>query len=222
MHNDMNVCHLDLTINNIMIENGTFLYDDKTGKYKINPSISIKIGDFGLSEKFKYKSNVITADEMFNCDKWDFTSNVRLKSPQIFNEEIYDARKADTWSMGVILYEMTYGIKPFNYHNKEDPSYYCITHNKIKLFLKKHKLLKYSNDKLIYLLNGLLSIYEYQRFNINDIINHEWLNCYFKKYKNRIEQYSYLQQKRIEMQTNKLFTFPYYPSYRTYRQHLQQ
>ena len=64
LHNDMNICHLDLSLENILIKNGDFIAIDKDEtQYTINSNVQIKICDFGLAEIFDENTN-------FQCTKF--------------------------------------------------------------------------------------------------------------------------------------------------------
>merc|ERR1719229_15761 len=52
LHHDMNICHLAITMEQILIQNGDFICDER-GEMKINNSIVIKLCDFSLAEIFK-------------------------------------------------------------------------------------------------------------------------------------------------------------------------
>eukprot|EP01084_Bolivina_argentea_P231240 389992_1 len=51
LHVDMNICHLDISLENILCKNATFipLDDSKDPMFTINPNVQIKICDFGLA-----------------------------------------------------------------------------------------------------------------------------------------------------------------------------
>ena len=106
-------CHLDLSLENIVISNGNFILNDKTNKITIDlENISFKIIDFGLSEIFKDKNG----NEYYKYDidennlstfhintKYDIIN--QWQSPQSFNEQVYDARKSDVcFFYYIILY----------------------------------------------------------------------------------------------------------------------
>ena len=57
LHNDLNCCHLDLCMENLLVKKGEFIMDDKDGSVHINPKLSIRLIDFGCSEIFKNPNN---------------------------------------------------------------------------------------------------------------------------------------------------------------------
>jgi len=70
MHHDQHCCHLDLNMDNLLVQNGTFVQLEN-GKIGINPSIHLKLVDFGLSEVFKVKeqSNINVAQSNHHQDE---------------------------------------------------------------------------------------------------------------------------------------------------------
>ena len=52
--------------------------------------------------------------DVFRCSKQHLSlDNEGYLSPNIHNDLFYDARKADSWSLGVILYFMLIGDYPY-------------------------------------------------------------------------------------------------------------
>ena len=130
---------------NIIVNNANFVIDDKNGCVTIDRSLSCKIIDFGLAELFKIE-DVVEDKKYFEYDVDDeklgaFHVNNKYsiasshQCPQIFNEEVYDARKADIWSFGVILFYMAHGVYPYHKQLATDSGFWSLKHHKIDLFL---------------------------------------------------------------------------------------
>jgi len=205
LHSSMNCCHLDLCMENIIVKNGNFIKNED-GTVSINPKICIKIADFGCAEIFnpgKYDN--------FKCGKCTLTGSYQYCAPQVYENIIYDARKADIYQLGVILYHMSVGIPIYKYQDSSiDAGFLCIQHNNIELFLKMQKLLHFVNKKLIKLLNGMLNTNEKQRVNSFQILTHEWFQVYYKKYKNRLEKTIKAQKEANKLNKHKMNGFPFY------------
>ena len=86
----MGICHLDIKPDNILIYGDNF---------------EIKIGDFGVSSSI-YRNNekVLQSGDV---------GTYGYKAPEIIEGKDYDGEKADVFSLGVLLFVLLNGIKPF-------------------------------------------------------------------------------------------------------------
>lgn len=80
-----NILYRDLKLENLLVDDCGYL----------------KVGDFSLSKIMK------TRDKTFT-----FCGTPEYLSPEIIKGEGYD-RKADIWALGIIIYELLFGIAPF-------------------------------------------------------------------------------------------------------------
>merc|ERR1719297_488096 len=90
----MGIAHLDISLENILIKNGTFepVQDGDETVFTINSNVQIKICDFGLAEMFEEDS--VTKMRSFECTK--FCGKTNYKAPEVYAKKgSFDARKAD-------------------------------------------------------------------------------------------------------------------------------
>lgn len=221
----MHCCHLDLSTDNIIISGTpTFITNDKNDKVNINPKISVKVGDFGLAEIFKCSSYEEKDNEYFEFDSGDpdkinpfhclktgITDTQQYKPPKVFKGEVYDARKSDIFSLGIVLFQLCVGYFPYKYPNKEDFGYVCVKDRKIDIWLKNKNISQYVPSKCVSLLHSMLNMTESKRFNIENVMKHQWLSTYHRSYSHKIVKKSQLQRKRnMKRQLNNNDAFPYY------------
>jgi len=93
LHEAIGCCHLKLGVETVMLSDADFLAQPD-GSYTVSDKITIKLSDFALAE-------------MFDGDSFKCFKNGPLSPhvcPEMFHGAIYDARKADVFSVGHILY----------------------------------------------------------------------------------------------------------------------
>jgi len=190
LHNDMKICHLDISLENILIQNATFIPShDKNGTVSINPNVNIKICDFGLAEIFD------GAPSSFRCTK--FCGKTNYKAPEVYSKKgVFDARKADIWSLGVVLFCMLVGSPPYNKPVDSDQAYLYIKNGIIDQLLFQWERNHFITVKVLSLLHSMLKFNSSERFLVDDVIEHPWLSLYFHKYKHQMEKKSQLQQQK--------------------------
>ena len=98
MHNEVGIVHRDLKPENILLDK----------------NLNVKIADFGFASYKKIKTL-----ETYRGTK-------TYMAPEIKEEKVYDGRKSDIFSLGVILYILVHGIFPFGEAKKEDCYYNLI------------------------------------------------------------------------------------------------
>ena len=154
--NSKNFVHTDIKPENVLIE--------KIMKKRDEELCDIKLLDFGSSSSLKNNPS----------------NNIPIKNlPYYVSPEIIDRKynaKCDIWSIGVIMYEMLFGIKLFNGNNYNEVIYSI-----------KNKELDFNIDKLkndfnisdlsedaIYLLKNMLIREMESRFDAKRCLEHPW------------------------------------------------
>eukprot|EP00484_Ammonia_sp_Unknown_P008515 CAMPEP_0197073042 /NCGR_PEP_ID=MMETSP1384-20130603/210401_1 /TAXON_ID=29189 /ORGANISM="Ammonia sp." /LENGTH=613 /DNA_ID=CAMNT_0042511867 /DNA_START=221 /DNA_END=2062 /DNA_ORIENTATION=+ len=214
LHNDMNICHLDVSLENILIKNGNFIpLDASNSQYTINSNVQIKVCDFGLAEIFDGDMEAAAAavdgdsnEHMFECSK--FCGKTNYKAPEVYNKRgVFDARKADMWSLGVVLFCMLVGSPPYNKPVESDQAYLYIKNGIIDQLLFQWERNHFITVKVLSLLHSMLCYDASKRFLVDDVIQHSWLSLYFHKYKHQMLKKSQLQKQKNQRMKPRL---PYY------------
>ena len=117
----------------------------------------IKISDFGLC-------GYITEDQLMRT----FCGSPCYTAPECLSKIEYDGIRADTWSIGVILYTIVTGNAPWPINNSS-----IMLKNIIK---GKYTIPKNISQSCRSLITGLLNINPKERLTLNQIMNHQWLN----------------------------------------------
>lgn len=89
---DRNIAHRDIKPENIFMDK----------------DFNLKLGDFGLSQQLKKDALCSTI-----CGTLFYTA------PEIFSKDKYDPKKADIWSVGVLLFSMCTKMLPWNTDNTQ-------------------------------------------------------------------------------------------------------
>ena len=210
----MNMAYLSNLMDNILIQNGEFKIDESSGMVTFNPEISIKLCDLSLTEIFRVNSDCNNYGEnAFQCKKHCFIGHSQHSSPLLFSGQIYNAKKQDIWSCGMLLYGLTFHSYPFLYQNHQtDSGYFSIKNGQLQKFIHDNNLSKYTTKPMLSLISSLLCYDQNQRIDSLGVLQSEWLNSYWNKYKVRITKKSFSQRERLQMdkQRRAMANYPYY------------
>jgi len=206
MHKSMHCCHLDVTMANILVANANFKADGN-GNVVMNPKVCLKLGDFGVSELF------LSSD--FECEKQGLSlKHEHLFAPNIFADVIFDAQAADSWNIGMILYQCLTGETLYTAADVASlkGAYYALHRGSLHKYLVQRcpALIQSFTQSSLSLLLHLLVIDEQYRLRTFEALRHQFFNIYFEKYKSRISTKFKQQKRALVQQYEKMKTFPYY------------
>ena len=144
--------------------------DIKQGNIVVDGNLDIKITDFSVSCTY---ANFDPED----CVEFPFMGTSKYICPEILGRvqmAVKEACKIDLYSLGVTLYELAFGKYPYKLNEVENKDYDNILKN-----IKKEKL-DFPKDKKISslckdFLSGLLEKDYKKRFNIQQALNHPWI-----------------------------------------------
>merc|ERR1712013_761255 len=205
LHSDMRTCHLDISLENLLIKNATFVPissadandPDAKPQFTVNSNVQIKLCDFGLAEVFE------TEETNFECAK--FCGKTNYKAPEVYAKEgTFDARKADVWSLGVVLFCMLVGSPPYNKPSESDQAYLYVKNGIIDQLLFQWERNHFITLKVLDLLHKMLCFESEERFLVSDVLRHPWLSLYFNKYKGQMLKKSMVQKQMVQKR------LPYY------------
>jgi len=160
LHNTAKYAHMDISLENLTIKD----YVIKNGKY-VNHG-QIYFIDFGLAKSFKKRK------DMNNCKK--FVGKKGYISPEIAHETRFNASLNDVYSLGVVLFMMTFGIQPYRTPTLDDNQFTTIMNGDISKMITELGKSKFASKSLVSALHHMLCI-EDQRISINQLIKHKFL-----------------------------------------------
>jgi len=122
-------------------------------------------------------------------------------APEIKEGKIYDGKKADIFSLGVILFIMVQGIFPFAEAKSNDYYYKLILEGQYEKYWEKVAGKRFS-DEFKDLLLRMISYDPSQRPTIEEIQNHPWMQKEFEQVKAKEEIISKINENMYEKSTN--------------------
>jgi eukaryotic-like serine/threonine-protein kinase len=88
--------------------------DLKSANVMVNTAGSVKLLDFGLSQRLEPKEiSGVTASKSYVEESDALAGTLQYLSPEVLRGEMPDAR-SDIWALGVVLFEMAAGSPPFH------------------------------------------------------------------------------------------------------------
>ena len=147
-----NVVHLDLKLENIMF----------------NKHYEVKLCDFGFAQEINNDNKLIET----------FVGTESYSAPEIIMRQPFNGYKADVFSLGVILFIMLTGKRPFRNARKFDGYYQYIRKGNLELFWKN---IKKSNDGLMLseeavdLISKMICYDSNERISIDEILEHSFM-----------------------------------------------
>jgi len=123
----------------------------------------IKLCDFGFAKHIDSSIKRVTT----------ICGSPLYMAPELYKNESY-TESVDVWSLGLILFEMVFGIHPFADCNDVESLTVSIIKNDIYVGENKDV-----DEKCLNLLKLMLKKHEFERITIDDLFEHDWIkhNC---------------------------------------------
>ncbi|GJJ72058.1 5'-AMP-activated protein kinase, catalytic alpha subunit [Entomortierella parvispora] len=131
--------------------------DLKPENLLLDPSMNVKIADFGLS-------NIMTDGDFLKTS----CGSPNYAAPEVISGKLYAGPEVDVWSCGVILYVMLCGRLPF------DDDYIPLLFKKINGGI--YSLPSFLSPETKYLLTSMLVVDPLKRITIAEIRKNAWFN----------------------------------------------
>jgi len=128
-------------------------------------NLRVKIIDLGLTKEF--------ANGDFLC-KLGRVGKLQYMCPEAYARRPFDARKADVYCLGVMLFMMLIGAPPYQAPQPQNAAFKYIISGRVADVLKHWKRLRLLTEDAVDLLTKMLC-YEQHRISVADILNHPFL-----------------------------------------------
>eukprot|EP00488_Nonionellina_sp_1-RS-2012_P000768 TRINITY_DN1212_c0_g1_i1.p1 TRINITY_DN1212_c0_g1~~TRINITY_DN1212_c0_g1_i1.p1 ORF type:complete len:154 (+),score=41.82 TRINITY_DN1212_c0_g1_i1:330-791(+) len=100
-------------------------------------------------------------------------------APEVFARQIFNAKAADVWSLGIMLFMMLIGSPPFQCAQSKSPAFNLIIKGRIKDVLKHWKRLRIVTGDALDLLDKILK-YQTKRISLEEILRHSFFESLHK------------------------------------------
>eukprot|EP01083_Nonionella_stella_P005199 15074_1 len=169
MHHTMNSCHLDISLENVVMADD--MHWDERGNIR---NLGIRFIDFGLTEMFP---GTARKGVDYVCTK--YVGKTGYKAPLVYHKMPYYAKKADVWSLGHCLFMLSVGSPLYKRPNEKDQCFKILQGGRVRTLLKHWDRLHYVTNAQYDLMMKMLCINQRQRITIKQVMNHEWMKPYF-------------------------------------------
>ena len=142
LHNNQ-ILHRDIKLDNILLDR------------KMNP----KICDFGISSIQEPHKKI-----------YDTGGTPAYLAPEVIKAEGEVGPKSDIWSLGVLLYLLTFGIVPFKANDMQ------VLYNKIIIGRYKFPECDFASFELIDLIKRMIVVDVKSRITMEEVLNHRWFD----------------------------------------------
>lgn len=207
MHSGVKCCHLKLTMKSVLIQNGSFLPTSDGQRVSVDQRVGVKLTEFGMARFFErtgrgppdftYFKSLCLVDEV----QYDVTLVHDSGGRDV------DGRKADMWSLGMMLFHCAVGRPLFSKmcspseHPEEykGSGFWAASTGNVMQFVLSNNLQRFVDGKLLSLIHCLLTPDEGKRFGALRALQHEWFRKYYERYEQKMARYRerYDRKKRL-------------------------
>eukprot|EP01006_Ploeotia_vitrea_P041633 TRINITY_DN66557_c7_g1_i1.p1 TRINITY_DN66557_c7_g1~~TRINITY_DN66557_c7_g1_i1.p1 ORF type:complete len:374 (+),score=219.91 TRINITY_DN66557_c7_g1_i1:1-1122(+) len=149
----MGVCHLDVSLENMMMDDN---YD-------------CKVIDFGMARQF-------TSTTVFQATPTEKPGKLGYMAPEIYAAQQFRGDQADIYSAGVVLFMMLTGTPPYNMPTRSDARFKLVYSGNIRKLLAHWNFLDLVGDAAADLMQRMLAPPN-QRITIAQILAHPWMTA---------------------------------------------
>jgi len=171
LHRVYDCCHLDICVDNVMIENAQF------EGHTFSQRLKVKLIDFGVAEKFRTNSFACFKDRLS-------VEHGAYVAPEVMENATYDARKADAWSLGIIFYRLVTNSMPFLAEDiwQAQNGYAALKAGRFGKWLRMNHLTPLFGKSAAALLESLLQFDEARRPLCGEAMQAKWFKSYWERY----------------------------------------
>lgn len=97
-------------------------------------------------------------------------------APEVYaGDSVYDAKKADVWSLGIVLFIMMTGVPPLELPMTYDERFLLIKEGQLTEILRQWQMLSYFSKDCLDLLSKMLCVEPEKRISLEQVLEHPWI-----------------------------------------------
>lgn len=150
LHSNL-ICHLDLKMENILIDE----------------HMKIRLCDLGQAREIKQPRELLQG----------IVGTLCYRAPEVMQADSYEGELADMYSLGVILFIMLLGCPPYSYPGPNDLAFKCMYNNArgLQRVVNAYSSPGFLSSSALDLLSGLICA-PHRRLSLEQVFRHPWIN----------------------------------------------
>eukprot|EP01017_Pseudomicrothorax_dubius_P014805 TRINITY_DN1732_c0_g1_i3.p1 TRINITY_DN1732_c0_g1~~TRINITY_DN1732_c0_g1_i3.p1 ORF type:complete len:366 (+),score=102.98 TRINITY_DN1732_c0_g1_i3:89-1186(+) len=144
--------------------------DLKPGNVVLSADGTAKLIDFGHACELSHAEE--TGEEVPRTTGCGTTCYM---APELFTKQAYIATKADIYSLGVLLFELVAGKRPFERPSEDDEVFELVKEQKFDQFWSNFELPLWADEEVKSLITSMIDFFPDFRPTAEEVLNNSWL-----------------------------------------------
>eukprot|EP00475_Leptophrys_vorax_P037232 TRINITY_DN6392_c0_g1_i2.p1 TRINITY_DN6392_c0_g1~~TRINITY_DN6392_c0_g1_i2.p1 ORF type:complete len:397 (-),score=81.12 TRINITY_DN6392_c0_g1_i2:188-1378(-) len=172
LHKSAAVCHLDISLENILLER-KFSLDSASpsGSSHAFSDVNIKLCDFGMARIFPEGNSQFPESRISRAP-----GKLMYMAPEVYEQRSFCGQSADVYSIGVCFFIMLLACPPYNFPSaRRDFRFKAILDGKLLDLCKSWKIKSIPSADALDLISRMICL-PHCRWSISQLRNHPWFH----------------------------------------------